>query len=82
MYDNNNRFNKENYDRISLMVEHGRKILIKQAADKTGESVNRFINRLIDAELERLGIDTTIEKKDTTGANCSNFPPPVDSNSI
>ena len=81
MYNNNNRLNRENYDRISLMVKHGRKILIKQAADKTGESVNRFISRLIDAELERLGIDTAIDQE-ADGANCGNSTPPVDSDTV
>ena len=81
MYRKNNAFNREQYDRISLMVKYGRRNLIKQAADKTGESVNGFINRLIDAELERLGFDVAIEQE-AAGANCGNSTPPVDSDTV
>lgn len=51
----NNDYNKANYDRINLMVAKGKKDLIRQAAQANGETVNTFINRLIDAELERSG---------------------------
>ena len=47
---------KEKYDRIQLVVPKGVKDIIKAAADQTGESVNGFIWRLIQAELDRLGI--------------------------
>ena len=53
----NNEFNKSKYDRISLMLPKGKKEILQAAAGKTGESVNGLINRLIDAELERLEID-------------------------
>ena len=43
---------KEKYDRIQLIVPKGKKEIIKSAAQAKGESVNTFINRLIDAELE------------------------------
>ncbi len=46
---------KEKYDRIQLVVPKGQKERIQAAAAHTGESVNGFINRLIDAEIERLG---------------------------
>lgn len=52
----NNEYNRDNYDRISLMVERGKKERIKAAASINGESVNSFINRLIQTELDRLGI--------------------------
>lgn len=45
---------KERYDRIQLVVPKGKKDVIQSAAQASGESVNAFINRLIDAELERL----------------------------
>lgn len=70
------------YDRINLTVYKGNKDLIKCAAELTGESVNGFINRLIEAEVERLGFMYHKEPQDTTGANCSNSTPLVDSNSI
>lgn len=45
---------KEKYDRIQLVVPKGKRELIQTAAQTNGESVNAFINRLIDAELERI----------------------------
>lgn len=48
----NNNFNKEKYDRISLMVEKGKKDIIKEKAKEHGESVNAFINRAIDLLLD------------------------------
>ena len=52
----NNQFNANKYDRINLTVPKGRKEIIQAAADNTGESVNGLLNRLIDAELKRLGM--------------------------
>ena len=49
----NNEFNKNTYDRINLIVPKGEKEIIKAHADKTGESVNGFINRAIDETMER-----------------------------
>ena len=46
------------YDRINLTVPKGKKEVIQVAAKQNGESVNALINRLIDAELERLGIES------------------------
>lgn len=45
----------ERYDRIQLVVPKGRKEDIKKEAERRGESVNSFINGLIDAALERAG---------------------------
>lgn len=45
---------KERYDRIQLVVPKGKKDVIQSAAQASGESVNAFINRLIDIELQRL----------------------------
>ena len=50
----NNEYNKQAYDRINLTVPKGNKELIQAAAQTNGESVNAFINRLIDTELERI----------------------------
>ena len=52
---NKNGFNKQAYDRINLTVKKGKRELIQSAAAELGESTNAFINRLIDAELERMG---------------------------
>lgn len=54
----NNKFNKEAYDRINLTVPKGQKEVIQQAAQQNGESVNGFIWRLIQAELEKVGADS------------------------
>ena len=42
------------YDRINLTVPNGQKERIRAGAAVTGESTNAFINRLINAELDRL----------------------------
>lgn len=47
----NNEFNKKAYDRINLTVPKGKKDIIQNVAQANGESVNAFINRLIDNEL-------------------------------
>ena len=48
-----NEFNKQAYDRISLMLKKGKKEIIQQKAKENGESVNAFINRAIDLLLEK-----------------------------
>lgn len=49
----NNKFNREQYDRINLVIPKGQKEAIQSAAKRRGESVNGFIWKLIQAELER-----------------------------
>ena len=49
---------KGRYDRIQLVVPKGKKELIQICAKSQGESVNGLINRLIDAELERMERDS------------------------
>lgn len=41
------------YDRINLTVPKGRKAEIQEIAERNGQSVNGFINRLIDEAIER-----------------------------
>lgn len=50
----NNEFNKQAYDRISLLVPKGKKEILQAVAKANKESVNSFINRLIDTELNRM----------------------------
>ncbi len=50
----NNEYNRNNYDRVSLMLPAGKKEIIKNAL-RDGESVNSFINVLIDKELAARG---------------------------
>ena len=41
------------YDRINLTVSKGQKDIIKAHAESMGESVNGFISRAIDNQIER-----------------------------
>lgn len=41
------------YDRINLTLPKGKKDEIKAHAESKGESVNAFINRAIDGQMER-----------------------------
>lgn len=46
-----NKYVKENYDRINVTFSKGRKNAIKAFADAQGESVNGFINRVVNAAM-------------------------------
>ena len=55
-YEYNHKYVKKylnKFDRIDLKVPKGRRQVIKEHATKRGESVNEFINRVIDAEIGR-----------------------------
>lgn len=52
----NRKWDAANLDRISIAIPKGQKELIKKAAEQSNESVNKFLARLIDTELERLGL--------------------------
>lgn len=66
----NNNFNKDNYDRISLMVAKGKKEIIQAKAKDDNESVNAFINKAIDilisGEKAELNIFSDSELKQIT----------------
>jgi predicted DNA binding CopG/RHH family protein len=47
-----NDFIRNNYDRINLTVPKGKKEAIKKRADSLGKSVNEYINRLIDSDMQ------------------------------
>ena len=49
----NNSYNLKAYDRINLTLPKGRKEEIKAHAESRGESVNGFINRAIENQIER-----------------------------
>jgi uncharacterized protein (DUF1778 family) len=49
-----NSYNKEKYDRISLMLPKGEKDRIKTAAAAAGESVNEFINKAIKQRIDHI----------------------------
>ena len=48
-----NKYNAENYERISLVVPKGKKEQIKAHAESRGESLNGFVNRAIDETIDR-----------------------------
>lgn len=50
-----NKYMAVKYDRINLIVEKGKKDIIKVHAESRGESVNGFINRAINETMEREG---------------------------
>jgi len=43
-----NKYNRENYDRLNIMVPKGERDIIKAHAAEQGESLNAFVNRAID----------------------------------
>ena len=43
-----NKYMKENYDRINLLLPKGKKAVIQDFAAAHGESVNGVINRAVD----------------------------------
>ena len=49
-----NSYNKEKYDRISLMLPKGEKDRIRMAAAAAGESVNEFINKAIKQRIDHI----------------------------
>ncbi len=50
-----NKYILKAYDRIGLVVTKGRKEIIKARAEDLGESVNGYINRLIEEDLKKAG---------------------------
>lgn len=47
-----NEYNKENYDRVSVLLPKG----TKERVAKTGESMNSLLKRIVLEELDRLGV--------------------------
>lgn len=50
-----NKYVKANYDRINVTMPKGKKETIQAHAAARGESVNGFINRAIDGQIQRDG---------------------------
>ena len=48
-----NKYKRANYDRMEKLVPKGKKEIIKAHAESMGESVNGFISRAIDNQIER-----------------------------
>lgn len=53
------KYMKNAYDRIEIKVPKGKKATIQEFASSNGESVNTFVNRLID---EAMGIQKTMSE--------------------
>ena len=47
------KYMKNNYDEIKVRVPKGRREAIQAYTEARGESVNAFINRVIEAEMEK-----------------------------
>ncbi len=47
------KYMKENYDSILVRVPKGKKEVIKEYAESKNESVNGYINRLIDDDMQK-----------------------------
>ena len=48
-----NKYIAKAYDRVNLVLPKGQKDIIKAHAESRGESVNGFISRAIDNQMER-----------------------------
>lgn len=48
-----NKYNAENYERVSLNVVKGQKGIIKAHAEAQGKSLNSFINEAIEEKMNR-----------------------------
>ena len=55
-----NKYMKNNYDRVNLVLPKGKKADLQAHAINKGESLNSFVNRAIDETVER---DIDIERK-------------------
>lgn len=49
------KYNAANYERVELRLKKGKKDTVKAHADSYGESLNEFVNRAIDCQMERDG---------------------------
>ena len=49
----NVKYRKKSYDRIEVTVSKGKKDEIKTYAESRNETLNGFINRLIDEEMQK-----------------------------
>ncbi len=47
------KYMKENYDNFQLRMPKGKKAVIKDFADKHGETLNGFINKAVDEKMQR-----------------------------
>lgn len=53
-YEYDQNYNKENYDRIALLVNKGKKDIYKKQAESEGLSLNKWITQILD---EKIGLE-------------------------
>lgn len=56
-----NKYNDKAYDRLNIQVKKGEREKIKAFAEKNGESLNGFINRLVYEAMEQNNNQTTTQ---------------------
>ena len=49
-----NEYQKQNYDRITVMAERGKKAQYQAAAKKQGLSLSAFVMQCVDAKIEEM----------------------------
>ena len=47
------KYEQQNYDKVLLRLEKGKKDIIKAHAEQNGESINGFVNRAIGEAMQR-----------------------------
>ena len=57
-----NQYNRENYDRYTVMLPKGTKQIYRELAEHRGHTLNGLINALLDAELKKYPIDIQINQ--------------------
>lgn len=65
------KYNAANYERVELRLKKGKKDTVKAHADSYGESLNEFVNRAIDRQMERDGTDGSQESTGAGGISLS-----------
>ncbi len=53
----NNDYNKQTYDRVTIMLPKGGKEELQTAARQAGQSVNEYVKQAISARMDRDGAE-------------------------
>jgi len=65
-----NKYRAKAYDQINIVVPKGKKADIQAFAAEHGESLNGFINRLIDKAMKPKTLKATSRPKEPSSTNC------------
>lgn len=49
-----NKYQKENYDRITIMAKKGKKLEYKEAAQREGMSLSAFVMACVDEKIKKM----------------------------